>query len=121
MQDILITKVTRRHLHQWKKEKEEPVSASCLHNAFAITSLFVLNGGPKVPVIVTNNNISSLNNFLRLSLELGGFPLIKPVYDPAVAGSSELANLRYLVRSQNVLVTHNWSGFKGNQLHIMAE
>jgi len=58
MQEILLTKVTRRHLHQWKKEREEPVSASCLLNAFAITSLFVLNAGPKVPIIVTNSNIN---------------------------------------------------------------
>ena len=56
-----------------------------MHNAFAITSLFVLNGGPKIPVMVTEENAVRVADFLKLSLDMGGFPLIQPVYDKSVA------------------------------------
>lgn len=80
--DFWTEHVSRRQLHDWEKTgKTLHRSKDLCLAASAVTAVFVLNPGYKMPVLVTNSNVGIVIEFMELSLDLGGFPLLEPSFD----------------------------------------
>lgn len=87
--------------------------------ASAVTAVFVLNPGYKMPVLVTNSNAGIVKEFMELSLDLGGFPLLELSFD--AVEPTVLQELKYLVTVQNELTATNQNSYKCSLLHILAD
>jgi hypothetical protein len=58
--------------------------------------------------------------FAYISVKMGGFPLLKPVFDGDEHDAELVRQLRHLVAVQEELVAYNAKGYKRNLLHILA-
>lgn len=68
-----------------------------------------------------SDNVGDVEDFMLASLELGGFPLVDPVFEDNAAKLGSSSGVTQAMSLQRQLMTINFYSYKQNVLHLLAQ